>query len=150
MTTFNLTNLLVAALATWQIIEVYHHSPLFANARARDELSEGYWARVRKCPWCWSFWVSVFPIVMVWNTPMNWATMTGQPAARPAAEPLAWPYQVLLIVGFMINMVGLLVTWMLAASRLANLGNDLAHKWCRTPGREVDLAPPNTDLREDD
>lgn len=40
-----------------------------------------------------------------------------------------------------------LVIYALAVARLANLGNDLTHHWCRTPKIE-DLVPPSTDPSE--
>lgn len=54
--------LVVAGLATWQIVEIWHHSSLFAGVRARVELMdvEGARGRLREllsCPFCLSVWV---------------------------------------------------------------------------------------------
>lgn len=98
----------VAVLATWQIIEIWHHSLLFANLRARTELWENKLGEILGCPFCLSPWVALLSTsVLLLPT---WLHVTG------------W------------NIVILRVIWYaFAISRLANISNDLAHKVSRTP-----------------
>ncbi len=112
------TQLLIAALATWQAVEVWHHSLLFAGARASLELEDGFFVQLLLCPFCLSVWVALLCCGVVW-------------AGWPPPTPLG-----LLVCSFL-GMAKLFV-YTLAASRLANLGNDFFHARCRTPrGDEV-------------
>lgn len=55
-----LVNLLVATLATWQSVEVWHHGSLFATCRASVQLWRGLWGwlgELLTCPFCLSVWV---------------------------------------------------------------------------------------------
>lgn len=91
------------ALATWQAVEVWHHSSLFLNWRAGIEADGGFRARVTECPFCLSHWVAGALMLLITLTFFPWVFL------------LAWP------VAF------------LAVTRLANLGNDLTHPFTRTP-----------------
>jgi hypothetical protein len=110
-----LTELVVAALATWQAVEVWHHGSLFADIRAKAELRAdaagfgGWLARLLLCPFCLSVWVAA-------------AALTVTVLVPPVA-------------------------WVLAAARLANLGNDVFHARCRTPGRAKDAFRAAVDAR---
>jgi hypothetical protein len=106
----------VAALATWQAVEVWHHGSIFAGARAWMELKTGFWMRLLLCPFCLTVWVSTaFVLVLMTErqgTPEGWFTF------------IIWaPFYLLRMF-----------VYGLAVARLANLGNDLTHRWCRTPG----------------
>lgn len=98
-----LVELVVAALAVWQVVEIWHHSALFAPLRARAELLEGKAGELLRCPFCLSVWVGLAVGLVVLLPAVWWA----------------WPAK-LAVLGF-------------ALSRAANLGNDLTRKWCRTP-----------------
>lgn len=104
-------NLIVAALAAWQAVEIWHHGKIFAEARAIVELWDdtgfrGFVGAVLSCPLCLSVWVGlVTALIMFWAVPMLDIIVCG-----------------------------------LAVARLANLGNDLVHRWCRTPRSEQYIA----------
>ncbi len=100
--------LLIAALATWQAVEIWHHSTLFADLRARVEVRGGFLAALLGCPFCTSVWVALAA-----------AALSRVPVAALLVEALA-------------------------VSRLANLGNDVFHAWCRTP-RETLATPAGED-----
>jgi hypothetical protein len=57
--------LAVAVLATWQIVEVWHHSSLTRNVRDLLSLKENTLAQLLLCPFCLSVWVGVGTIVIV-------------------------------------------------------------------------------------
>lgn len=92
-------DLILIGLATWQAIEIYWHSPLFAEARAKAEEGSDEVSQVLQCPWCLSVWVAGIIALWVMLTP----TLLHIPV------------------------------WALAASRLANILNDLTHSFNRTP-----------------
>lgn len=107
---FSPWQLTVAALATWEAVEVYHHSSLFASVRARAELIENKLGALLSCPFCLSVWVAFVAVLGVWSS----------------AEGLGfWTW--LALVSFKVFGYGL------AVARVANLANDLTHHWCRTP-----------------
>lgn len=112
----------VAALATWQAVEIWKHSELFASRRQDLELSESWFLRsLGNCGWCLSVWV-----------------------ALPAVALAQLPWRPWDDVGRCLGNVGFLIVHALAVSRLANLGNDVFHDRCRTPhpgvdGSEADL-----------
>jgi hypothetical protein len=105
-----LTTLILLALATWQTVEVLHHSEVFywAKIKAEDHMDGpfGFWARLYLCPFCLSHWVAAAYCIGLY-TPVG----------------------------------GLLSWWLivLAAVRLANLGNDLTKTWCQTPRFEPEI-----------
>ena len=104
-----MTDLIIAALATWQIVEIWHHSSIMAGPRARAEAWSNTTADLLGCPFCLSVWVALVSITLL---------------RCDAAEGTIWA-----------ALFGLLKlpVWAFAASRLANLGNDLTKKYCRTP-----------------
>jgi hypothetical protein len=103
--------LIVAALATWQIVEIWRHSPLFANWRSITEMWDNKLGELLGCPWCLSVWVGFL----------------CASALRLTSVSLIGPYVEIVLYGF-------------AASRLANLCNDLFKSYCRTPKVVVDLS----------
>lgn len=58
MINLTLTNLIVAALATWQAVEIWHHSELFAGWRSYVESVGGWTAALLRCPFCLAPWVA--------------------------------------------------------------------------------------------
>lgn len=60
-----LTELVIAALATWQAVELWRHSELLATWRARTELWEGFFGRLLACPFCLSVWVGGIAALIV-------------------------------------------------------------------------------------
>ena len=101
----SLVELLVAALAVWETIEIYHHSHIAASLRARAELTEGKLRTLLTCPFClspYAAWIVCGLIIC--------AKLLGD-AGLPTLLPI----------------------YGLAVARLANIGNDLTHGFCRTP-----------------
>jgi hypothetical protein len=105
-----LTEVIIAALAVWQIVEIWHHSSLFASWRAKVETQQDRWyGELLLCPFCLSLWVAV--LVTLGLVVLDY-----------------WH-------------LGSVILGSFAVARLANLGNDLTHLWCRTPRN---LLPPET------
>jgi hypothetical protein len=104
--------LIVAALATWEIIEIWHHSLLFAPLRSRVELWENKVGELLGCPFCLSPWIALLSVVVLFIPEwIGWSI---------------WP--------------GLKAVWYaFAVARLANLGNDYFHDKSRTPTPYGDL-----------
>lgn len=109
MTTPGIAELVVTALATWQVVEVWHHSALFAGRRAVVEARGGFLADLLLCPFCLSVWAAAAVCAVV-VSPVPEAAWAAWAAGAAKLFVLA-----------------------MAVSRLANLGNDLAHTRCRTP-----------------
>lgn len=109
-----MTELIIVALATWQAVEIWHHSGLFASQRARVEESDSFGARLLSCPFCLSVWVAA--ITYLWFI-----------------IPLPEIAGVFNFLCFLIIGACRVLVYALAISRLANLGNDLTYNWCRTP-----------------
>ena len=104
-----MVTLLIAALATWEALEIWRHSSIMAPWRARAEIYEGRFGELLRCPFCL-------------------APYTGLTCLLALQEPLvlAWAVKAL------------------AIARLANLGNDVGHAWCRTPRHDRFIpAPPD-------
>ena len=103
-----LLDMFVAVLPTWQIIEIWHHSLLFAGIRAHVELWENKLGELVGCPFCLSPWVALLSVVVLllplWLGLEAWYVVTGR-----------------------------VIWYAFAVSRLANLGNDLFHGKSRTP-----------------
>jgi len=97
-------NLIVAALATWQLVEIWHHSLLTAPLRSRAEMWKGKPGELLTCPFCLSVWVAACCVLVL----------------RFAGEGLA-------------GRLSVIVIYTLAVSRLANLGNDFFKQYDRTP-----------------
>lgn len=108
---------LVAALATWQIVEILHHSPLFEQQRAVSEVRGNFFDNVLSCPWCLSCWIGC--VVLCWLVPAFLGDFEGTAVfvTIKILEVLRWPL------------------YALAVARLANLANDLTYRICRTPNR---------------
>lgn len=93
----------ISAIATWQVIEIWRHSSLFADFRARLELYNNYLSNLFLCPWCLSVWVGF--------------GFTGLAVTSEILE----------------NSLFLIPAFAFTVSRLANVANDYFHRWCRTP-----------------
>jgi hypothetical protein len=109
----NIVHLLVATIATWQIVEIWHHSYLFEKLRARAESLDNWLGNLLSCPFCLAVWVAAFCVLVFYI--VEGLVGGGHTWTHALGLPL----------------------YMLAVSRLANLGNDLSHEWCRTPGSSV-------------
>jgi|TARA_R110002051_G_scaffold252284_1_gene311517 hypothetical protein len=98
--------LIIAALATWEIIEIWHHSLLFAPLRARTELWTNKLGELIGCPFCLAPWVALLSVMVLFSPEwFGWSVWSG-----------------------------LRVIWYsFAVARLANLGNDYFKATCRTP-----------------
>ena len=96
--------LLVAAVATWQIVEIWHHSLLFANARSYVELMDNRIGELLTCPFCLSNWVGLICVIFL----QDYSDYTFQTVFST------------LIFSF-------------AAARLSNLFNDLCKQITLTP-----------------
>jgi len=102
-------DLVTCALAVWEIVEIWKHGTIFASWRARVELWENSFGTLLSCGFCLAPWCSWLVLFI---------------AFVPLAENSLWAQ---LQVGIRLTVYGF------AVARLANLGNDLTHKWCRTP-----------------
>lgn len=60
-------NIIVAALATWQILEIWQHSSLMAPLRARTEMWVNKIGELLSCPFCLSPWVSLLCVVIIYD-----------------------------------------------------------------------------------
>jgi hypothetical protein len=65
MNTGLVTDLVIAALAAWQAIEIWRHGSIFAGLRARLELYHNFWTELLLCPFCLSPWVGLVTIMLV-------------------------------------------------------------------------------------
>lgn len=79
--TYGITELVVGALATWQIVEVWRHSALLAGWRARVELLEGRVGEMLRCPFCLSVWVG-FVVALVVVPEVHGFPMTPEELGR--------------------------------------------------------------------
>ena len=118
-----LTPIGIAALATWQSIEIWHHSALFAGLRARVELWEGWIGDLLQCPHCLGPWVACGHLGLL---------MAGQ--LLPELGAAEW-------AGFLVQLPG----GALAACRVAQVCNDLTHGFCRTPKIDADIGESDDD-----
>lgn len=121
----NLTTAIIVALATWQAVEIWHHSYLFAGWRARVEIWENAFGDLLGCPFCLAPWVAFILLVLL--------TVSSEPTGDGY---IRWHWGIDLIV------------MALAASRLANIGNDLIGRRCRTP--KADQLPETDNDEPDD
>lgn len=119
-----IVELLISALAVWEIVEVWRHSALFATWRARVDLWEGKIGDLLRCPFCLSVWVSL-PVVLV----LGMGDELLQDGPR-------WILPCLRAV-----------LYVLAVARLSNVFNDAMHSVCRTP--KHDQLPVETEDEED-
>lgn len=61
-----LLDLIVAGLATWQIIEIWHHGRIFSTWRACVELWTGLLGELLLCPFClapWTGWATTLVLL---------------------------------------------------------------------------------------
>lgn len=116
--------LLTAALAVWQAVEVVNHSEAAAPVRAAAEATDALWARILRCPYCLSVWAGAAAAAALLLTP-----------ARPTGEfPAGWPvWDGIRFVAWNAAFLVRLGLYGLAVSRLANLANDVAYDAGRTP-----------------
>lgn len=110
-------SIIIFGLAIWQAVETWHHGSIFATGRARCRLwltseqpTVRWLGELTNCMFCLSHWVG---LVIV---------SAG------------------LLTGFFSGLLQLIVTVLintLAAVRVAQLGNDLAHAFTRSPPSDV-------------
>jgi hypothetical protein len=103
-----MTELIVAALATWEILEIWRHSSLLASWRSITENWEGFWGDLTSCPFCMAPWTALVCLVLL------------------------APYRLLPGEWSLLGLMPTLVIYAFAVARLANLGNDLGYPFCRT------------------
>lgn len=116
--------LFLVALATWQGVEIWHHSALMAIPRSYAQNLDGFVGRLLTCPFCLSVWVSgIFTLIGLTTVVLVKA---------------GYPMPGLLLIAPLL---------VLGGSRLANLGNDGFYGQCRTP-KENKLPAVNTDKDE--
>jgi hypothetical protein len=97
-----ITELITAALAVWEAIEIWRHGEIFATKREQARM-RGW--DVLGCAFCAAPWISLLFA--------NWV-MIGR-----------------------FSQLMTLPIYALAVARLANLGNDITHRWSRTPKQDV-------------
>jgi len=61
----------ITVFATAEVIEIWHHSHLFANLRAQVEVHDGFWSQLIKCPFCMAPWVALMLSVWEWAKNSN-------------------------------------------------------------------------------
>lgn len=101
---------LIAAIAVWQIVEVWHHSLLFSSWRGWAETQDNRLGELLTCPFCMSVSLGIICVSVV-SIPGDWLFAW-------------WLYVPAKMAKFFV--------YGLAASRLANLGNDFFYDKCRT------------------
>lgn len=126
-----ITQLILAALATWQIVEIWRHGTLFAGWRARVELWEGRAGELLGCGFCLSVWVAF----------LGTTTMAMLPWPLEQSK-LGWLWLPTSLVQ--------LFVFAMAVSRLANLGNDVFHSFNRTGKAQEITTHVARDPRTDD
>lgn len=129
------TNLFIAALAVWHVVEVWHHSSLFAGWRAWFEVHDKFLSRLVLCPFCFSMWVAFVA--------MPFAMPKIEPTKHFSDDPAVWVWYGAHTAGFMLMCA-------FAVARLANLGNDLTHSYCRTPRDRGVPADPKSGIENPD
>jgi hypothetical protein len=105
-------NIVVSALAAWQIIEIWHHSTLMASPRSTVETWTGFLGRLLVCPFCLSPWVSAICLLCL--------------ALPDITSKLGLGYR-------LASLVASGTIHVFAVARLANLGNDVFKQFCLTP-----------------
>lgn len=125
-------NIVIAALATWQAVEIWHHSVLLAPWRAITELWENKLGELLACPYCLSVSVA-------------WLNTGVLMVADYRLVARLQPYlcsELQTGLQFLLALFVLLIHG-LAVSRLANLGNDVFKPFCLTPHPEDVLEENN-------
>ena len=116
-------DMFVAVVATWQIVEIWHHSLLFAGLRARVELWENKLGELLGCPFCLSPWVALLSVSILILP--SWLQVS------------VWPVTLLRVIWYAF-----------AVSRAANLCNDMLHSLSRTPRSFDDIISNLDSLKE--
>ena len=62
-----LTTFIIAIFAVWEILEIWHHSALFAGLRAYTELCRDGLRTLAGCMFCLAPWVAVIVVVCLAN-----------------------------------------------------------------------------------
>lgn len=116
-------SLVTIAIATWQAVEIWHHGGIFANPRSWLEEQFGWIPELLMCPFCLSvnvaFWLWVWWLLAGSFLTGGWIVLARLPIIA------------------------------LAASRIANICNDLTYKVGRTPGRKGEAVNIYEDDDED-
>lgn len=107
-----LTELIILALATWQVVETYRHGSIFAGLRAELEIRPGKVGELFSCMFCLSHWAALLVVIIGSSLPAS-------------------PWQILEVVRQVLKIIVLA----LAVTRAAQLGHDLSAHWCRSPER---------------
>lgn len=129
-----LIDLIVGGLATWQIVEIWHHSLLFADWRARTEMLTGKLGELFACPFCLSVWVGFVCATLLW-----YKHPTEIHGTYSGLRVAFWAAMLVIKAGL----------YGLAVARLANLGNDLTHHRCRTVRHNnLDPSPTGSDSQK--
>lgn len=132
-----LTELLIAALAVWEIVEIWRHSLLFADWRSRTEVRVDRFGELMQCNFCLSPWVAAVAVV---------ALLAVDIQSHHSRDTLL--YWVIEIVWWVWTILRIGI-YAFAVARLANLGNDLFYDYCRTP-KHNKLLPFVEDVDADD
>lgn len=111
-------DLIVAALATGAIVEGLRHGSLLSDLRVAWETTSTFTSRLLRCGFCSSYWAGAVAAVLV---------------GPHMVFPDFWPFTFFYCVA-----VGL------AAVRLANIINDLVHRFSRSPQRDEEAGQPPT------
>lgn len=133
-------NLIVLALAVWEFVEIWHHSDLVADWRSRTELWEGPIGRMLRCPFCMTPWAALFLFLSASEIVYLGVSIVAAIGAVLLflGGPLKTRWLLWAAIA-LLSQVGIYYQTfdthllLLAVARLANLGNDLSHRWCRTP-----------------
>lgn len=143
--------LAILALATWEVVELWHHGSIFADWRAQTELWDYPWRTLFSCPFCLAPWTAlVLRMSASKAVYIGIDTLVGVIVLHEifnARNRLPWPYLLTVLAIGLLALAGIAHNVFdthllgLAAARLANLGNDLFHERCRTPGRH-DIQQP--------
>jgi hypothetical protein len=121
-------HLFISAMAVWEAVEIWHHSSLFSDARARVELWEGKIGELLMCPFCLSVWVALAVVSLV-----EVSAYTSLYGPRWATYCSSIPI------------------YTLAVARLSNLFNDLTYKSTRTPRHNrMELGDDDEEENEED
>lgn len=120
-----------AALAVWQIINIWHHSSLFSTKRAVVECWDDWRTDLLRCPFCLSPWVAL--VVVLWMGLVNRLIGPGLPA---------------------LSFVLLSPIHAMAVSRVANVLHDLMKGRDRTPkanrlGPVEDAEPADAEAKQE-
>lgn len=126
-----LTELIVCALAVWEIIEIWRHSLILADWRSWFEVRVDRWGELAQCNFCLSPWVAAAAVGAVLALDITPAERSGV-VVYLLVELLWWFWAILRFA-----------IYAFAVARLANLGNDLTYSFCRTPKHNKWLPSPD-------